>query len=156
MDVMAMARARIATRIIITDDGCWEWGLKCRPNGYARVTFKRQSWYAHRLSYFAHGGELIEGMDVCHKCDNRKCVNPSHLFQGTRGDNMQDALSKGRVASGLSLPQTKLSENDRELILVRINRGDKYVSIASDYGVSRQTIGRIGLSNGVRKRCRKV
>ena len=152
MNFYKQARIRIINRVDIPESGCWEWALKCRPNGYARMTFKRQSWYAHRLSYVAFGGVLIEGQDVCHHCDNRKCVNPEHLFQGTRKDNMRDAMEKGRVATGMKLPQSKLSENDKAEIMTRVKEGDGYLAIGRDFNVTRSVIGVLARKNGF---CRK-
>ena len=146
------AKRRIEERVTVTSSGCWEWGLKCRPNGYARVTFKRRSWYAHRLSFAAFGGVLIDGMDICHKCDNRKCANPRHLFQGTRADNMQDAVAKGRQAKGFDLPQSKLSDSDKDAITARAIEGESYAAICVDYGVSRTAINRVALLAGVSRR----
>jgi len=133
------------------DSGCWEWRLKIRPNGYARVTFKQQSWYAHRLAYAAMVGPIAQGMDICHHCDNRKCVNPDHLFEGSRKDNMQDAVRKGRQARGLKLPHAKLSEADKEIILNRAKDGELYKVIAKDFGVTRHAVGYVALNAGVRR-----
>lgn len=94
------ARKRIAGNINITDSLCWEWMGTPRDNGYCRTTYKRASWYVHRLSYASFIGVIPNGYDVCHKCDNRRCCNPNHLFIGTRRDNMQDAVKKNRVAKG--------------------------------------------------------
>jgi len=148
---MKDARVRIMNRVSVSDSLCWEWVLKVRPNGYARVTFKGKSWYAHRLSYVAFNGEIPKGMDVCHKCDNRKCCNPSHLFVGTRKDNMQDAAAKGRTAKGLSVPQSKLSEDDKNAILDRVLSGEIYKTIADDFNVTRHAIGYVAIKNGIRR-----
>ena len=104
------------------------------------MTFERKSWYAHRLSYLAFGGTFIDGYDICHLCDNRKCVNPAHLFQGTRKDNMVDAKNKNRVANGFRLPQTKISKNDIFDIIYLANSGLKHKEIAEKYKVTRSLV----------------
>lgn len=76
--------------------GCWEW-LGCINNkGYGRLTYKRKNKYAHRVSYEIHFGVSLTSELVLHKCDNPRCVNPSHLFLGSQKDNMQDCAKKGR------------------------------------------------------------
>lgn len=76
--------------------GCWEWTAAANVKGYGRFMFEGRVQYAHRLSYaFAFGG-ISEGLLVCHRCDNPKCVNPAHLFLGTNMDNIQDCCAKGR------------------------------------------------------------
>jgi hypothetical protein len=79
-----------------SDNGCWEFNGCKMPNGYGKVTVKKKTWLAHRYSYFINVGIIPDGMHVCHKCDNRSCINPKHLFLGTRKDNMQDMISKNR------------------------------------------------------------
>ena len=151
------ARKVVVARINVVDSGCWEWNKSIRPNGYARLTVERKNWYAHRLSYYGFKGDIENGMDVCHKCDNRKCVNPEHLFLGTRKDNMQDAVSKNRQASGDRLPQSKLSDAERIEVLDLIRYGFLYKTIGDWYEVTRHSINRIAINNGVRRnKCRKV
>lgn len=79
---------------------CIEAHGKPRNNGYVRLTIKGKKWYAHRLAWTQAHGPIPEGMDICHKCDNRRCINVEHLFVGTRLDNMRDAASKGRISRG--------------------------------------------------------
>jgi hypothetical protein len=78
------------------DDVCWAWTGADKGNGYGHTS----RGPAHRRSYEIFKGAIPPNMDICHECDNRSCVNPSHLFVETRLDNMQDAKRKGRTATG--------------------------------------------------------
>lgn len=152
-----LARKRIVSRITVSDSECWVWSLKIRPNGYARMKFLGDSWYAHRLSYFAFKGDIPDGCDVCHRCDNRRCVNPEHLFLGSRKENMQDCVEKGRQARGEKLPHSKLSDAERAQVIDLIKYGFSYQEVGSCYGVTRHAINHIAIINGIRKRkCKKV
>ncbi len=76
---------------------CWEWTGNRSWNGYGMLHVGKTNKRAHRLAYQFCCGEIPPDKEVCHACDNRLCVNPSHLWLGTRTDNMRDARDKGRL-----------------------------------------------------------
>lgn len=142
---IALARERVLGLVKPEDaedpDTCWLFTGKVKRNGYARVTFKRRSLYLHRLAYMAFKRPIQQGHDICHRCDNRRCARPEHLFSGTRLANMQDAKKKGRLSSGrrhalrlMAVRRTKLSWPKVEEIRRRAASGEKPADLASDFG----------------------
>lgn len=76
--------------------GCWLWTGYSNPQGYGYVAIGCKTERAHRASYMLFKGPVPQGMCVCHKCDTPGCVNPDHLFLGTKGDNIADMRAKGK------------------------------------------------------------
>lgn len=93
---------------------CWEWKLCPSAVGYGRIGYQNLVFYAHRIAWIVTHGLIPEGLLVCHKCDNRLCCNPDHLFLGSRLDNVQDMVTKGRNASGTHHGMSADSRERRE------------------------------------------
>lgn len=88
-------------------DDCWEWVGAKNKYGYGILSVAvspdahggvRRNMRAHRVSWIVHHGDIPSGLNVLHRCDNRACVRPDHLFLGTQRDNFEDMVAKGRAA----------------------------------------------------------
>lgn len=75
---------------------CWEWAAACNSSGYGHIKLDGAMILAHRLSWILANGPIPDNLCICHTCDNRTCVNPDHLWLGTRADNNSDMTKKGR------------------------------------------------------------
>jgi len=122
--------------------GCWNWTAFVNSQGYGAFSLDGKAIVAHRVSYMMFVGPIPAEICVCHKCDNPGCVNPDHLFLGTRADNMRDKVVKGRQARGENQGNARLTES-----VIRAIREDSRLQkdIASDYGVTQKHIGQIKL-----------
>lgn len=84
--------------------GCWNWRAMTitaakgdRGKFCVTVGGKRKIVGASRVAWMLTFGRIPRGQCVCHRCDNGRCVRPSHLFLGTHASNMSDAWKKGRL-----------------------------------------------------------
>jgi hypothetical protein len=133
------------------ENGCrlWLGGTTQKgPKAYGLFYARGQMRPAHRWIYEETHGEQPAGIDVCHKCDVRLCVNLDHLFAGTRTDNMQDAVRKGRTShvartQGEKHPMAVLTEVQVLEIRKHHEEGTTKRALSEEYGVSFQSISRI-------------
>ena len=131
----------------VVDDltGCWNWTRSTIGKGYGQCNVRHmKERFAHRVSYMAFNGVIPPDTDVLHTCDNRLCVNPSHLFLGTKKDNAQDMKAKGRHLYGERNTEAVLTEV-KVLEIHRLYRaGDiSTYRLADMFGVRQGTIWKI-------------
>jgi HNH endonuclease len=110
--------------------GCWIWKGVIGIHGYGKIGTHKT---AHREAYKYVYGEIPKGKQVCHKCDNRLCVNPAHLFLGSIGDNMRDRTEKNRQAKGSRIASSTLTEEQvLEIRKLRL-QGKEYQELADQF-----------------------
>lgn len=130
-------------RICIDNNGCWNWKKYINKGGYGVINIMGSNYSSHRVSYVLYINDIVDDICVCHKCDNRKCINPNHLFLGTYQDNISDMIGKGRRKD------TKHENNGRALLTkddvinIRLNYKPRIITakiLAKKYNVSEYTI----------------
>jgi len=136
-------RERFIEKIELTD-GCWNWIGAIDDKGYGRLFIsytnnKRITGSASHVSYELFVGPITDGLWVLHKCDNRRCVNPYHLFLGTHQDNMNDMVAKDRHPTGTRCYNAILTE---EIVRdIKLNYQWKDIPLLSiRFGVNRSTL----------------
>ncbi len=158
----ATLEARFWAKVAKAPTGCWEWQAATDRHGYGFIGLGVRAvgtGRAHRVSYVLAYGSVPKGMCVLHRCDNPPCVNPVHLFLGSRADNMRDMKAKGRAASGErngsrtqpgairrgeQLPQTKISDAEvRQARLLWETGKWRQSHLAEKYRISQSNISRI-------------
>jgi hypothetical protein len=144
-------RIRLIKGLEIKSNGCWECKTSTvTGHGYAFLRLagsgtqsgKPKYIIISRLAYRMFIGKIEKGLFVCHRCDNRRCCNPKHLFLGTHRDNMQDMAIKGRayVSWGEKSGMHKLTT--KQIQEIRASNA-RQIDLARKYCVAKSTISEI-------------
>lgn len=135
---------RLLDRLVpVTESGCWLWVGAVDANGYGKLgDGSKRVLYAHRVSWEAHNGPILDGKWVLHKCDTPSCANPAHLFLGDQSDNMQDMRRKGRGVdtAGEKSASAKLTASQANEIRDAVGT---HREIAKRYGIDHSQVTRI-------------
>jgi hypothetical protein len=123
---------------------CWEWQAARLPKGYGQfwMPHLKRMMGAHRAAWLLTAGDIPVGLEVCHSCDNRACVNPAHLWIGTHQENVTDCRVKGRGSDNLGTrnPRAALTEDGVREIRAFVAAGGTRAAMARRYGLSHGTI----------------
>lgn len=134
---------------INSQTGCWEWQkFRNRKNyGCMGIRLKGRSTVrmTHRIAWMIYKGEIPEGLQVCHHCDNPPCCNPDHLFIGTNRDNVLDCQRKGRANTlyGAKHGMSKLKDQDIIVICQLYALGFRQPVIATHFGIDQTNVSMI-------------
>lgn len=123
--------------------GCWLWLRGKSQKGYGKLTIANKTVLAHRFAYARVHGPVPPDVLICHRCDTPACVNPAHLWPGTKSSNRLDALDKGRVPFGEGHGMAILSEAAVLDIRARVAAGERQCDLAREYEVGLDLIWQI-------------
>lgn len=130
---------------------CWLWQGSVIHSGYGRFTHHGKATSAHRFAFESTHGPIPDGLMVCHSCDNRRCVNPDHLFLGNAHTNTADMVIKGRNVRGERCHTAKLTEDQVRTIRRRhALDGVSQAQLGREFGVRARLVGRV-----IRRECWK-
>jgi hypothetical protein len=142
------------------DSPCWVWTAGKTTSGYGTLAVGESHILTHRASWLLNHGPIPDGLFVLHRCDNRACVRPDHLFLGTHLDNARDKEAKGRggqlrgaanpsskrperLPRGEAHARSKLTTDSVLAIRARRASGEAIAVLAGEYGVNHTTIRKV-------------
>lgn len=125
---------------------CLEWQGATDSCGYGHIIVNGKQLLTHRLSYRVHKQEIVDGMQINHKCHNECCINPDHLYMGTQKENVNDAVQAGNYVSNFGVGEdhiySELCEQDVIEMREKYETGDyTHKELAEEYGVNINTAG---------------
>lgn len=133
-------KKRFLEKVKIVDSGCHEWTSTLHRDGYGKFYFRQRQAQTHRVAYELFKAAIPPKLWVLHKCDNRKCVNPDHLFLGDSIANVRDMDKKRR--RGTRCPLTK---EQAEGVLLLLDEGYSQQTIANRLGIHQTAVSRVKL-----------
>jgi hypothetical protein len=128
--------------------GCWLWGGSIAPIGYGSARARGVTINAHRAAFLLAHGSLAPGIETAHRCDQRACVNPDHLFPATHKENLVDCSRKGRMNKPTGekhwrhgqTGNTKFAEEQVLEMRARARLGESAASLARRFDCQRVTV----------------
>lgn len=129
------------------ENGCWLWRGSIKSNGYGSMSYDGKFYHPHKaMLELKLGRPLLPGYESRHGCDNRPCINPDHLEEGTRADNMRDCVERGRnigfTAEHRGEAHNHAKLKDADVLAIRAG-GETNKKIAERYGISPTQVSRI-------------
>lgn len=142
---MKQLKERLMERTVKTES-CWIWTGSKFPRGYGCISFCNKNRSVHKLSYQIFIGPVSNGLEVCHKCNNKACLNPEHLYLASHKENLNHASRDGLIPFGENGSNSKLKQIDVDeirKIYKKYKKGCGCHFLARKFFVSPSTINRI-------------
>ncbi|MBK7865259.1 MAG: HNH endonuclease [Archangiaceae bacterium] len=138
-------RERFEAKYVVEANGCWLWSAYVTRLGYGRFVLSDVPIAAHRASWTLNVGPIPAGLDVLHRCDVRRCVNPAHLFRCTDLDKGRDMMAKGRgnKPHGETHGRAKVTAEQVRQIRHRFATGERQFELRAEFGLSKAQVSKI-------------
>ncbi len=135
-------KRKLLSRRRITSAGCWEYTGYVSTHGYAKISYMGKTIYVHILSMLLFkAAEYKDYLNVLHKCNNRKCFNPDHLYSGTQSSNALDAVKSGTHFQASKTHCKNGHEFTKENTYIRPNGSRECRTCMRDRDIVRRFVG---------------